>query len=136
MSETTKPVPVPNEDTQVYWNGCRDHRLLLQRCRACGRHRFYPRMLCLHCSSTDTEWVEASGRGHVYTYSVIHRAPSPAFKTDTPYVLAIVELEEGVRMMTNICGCSPSDVHIGMPVRVVFEPMTAEIILPKFVPAG
>lgn len=132
MGEITKPIPVPNEDSQVYWDGCREGRLLLQRCTSCGRHRFYPRILCLDCASTESEWIEASGRGRVYSYSVVHRAPGPAFKADVPYVLAIVELEEGVRMMTNIVGSAPADVRVDMPVRVVFERMTDEITLPKF----
>lgn len=133
-SKPMKPIPLPNEDTESFWDGCREHRLLFQRCRRCGAVRFYPRILCLACSSTDAEWIEASGRGRVYSHSTVHRAPTPAFRADVPYVLAIVELEEGVRMMTNIVGCSPDEVHIDMPVRVEFEPLTDAITLPKFTP--
>ena len=135
MTEPTKPIPVPNEDSAVYWRGCNDGKLLLQRCGSCGHFRFYPRILCTNCSSLETEWVEASGRGAVYSYSVIHRAPSPAFKAEVPYVLAVVVLDEGVRMMTNIVDCAPDQVRIDMPVRVRFDRVSDEIAVPKFAPA-
>ncbi len=136
MVEMTKPIPVPNEDSEIFWRGCSEHKLTIQRCKSCGKARFYPRIICPTCGSTDTEWFDASGDGSVFSYTIVHRAPSPAFKGDVPYVLAIVELEEGVRMMTNIVGCDPATVKIDMPVRVQFERMSDEILLPKFAPAN
>jgi uncharacterized protein len=134
MGEPSKPIPVPNEDSAPFWRGCADHKLTIQRCKACGKARFYPRIVCTACGSTDTEWFDASGDGFVFSYTVVHRAPSPAFKDDVPYVLAIVELREGVRMMTNIVGCEPAEVKIDMPVRVEFRRMSDEISLPLFAP--
>jgi uncharacterized protein len=136
MDNASKPIPVPNEDSADFWRGCKEHKLVLQRCQSCGSARFYPRIICVHCGSTETELFEASGLGSVFSYTVVHRAPSPAFRGDVPYVLAIVELEEGVRMMTNVIDCDPQSVTIDMPVRVEFERVSDEISLPKFVPAN
>ena len=136
MGEATKPIPVPNEDSALFWRGCSQHKLTIQRCKSCGQARFYPRILCIGCGSTDTEWFDASGDGSIFSYTIVHRAPSPAFKDDVPYVLAIVELWEGVRMMTNIVGCDPAEVKIDMPVRVQFQRMSDEIFLPVFAPNG
>jgi len=135
MSKLAKPIPVPNEDSKPYWEGCNAGKLLIQRCKACATPRFYPRIVCGSCGSMDSDWIETTGRGSVFSYSIIHRAPSPAFKDDVPYVLAIVELEEGVRMMTNVVKCDVSTVAIGMPVQVVFDRVSEEIAVPKFVPA-
>lgn len=134
MGESTRPIPEPNEDSANFWRGCSEHKLTIQRCKSCDRARFYPRIVCGTCGSTDTEWFDASGDGSVFSYTIVHRAPSPAFKDDVPYVLAIVELREGVRMMTNIVGCDPVDVKIDMPVRVRFHRMSDEISLPMFAP--
>src|SRR5207247_1198980 len=101
----------------------------------CGTKRFYPRALCPRCLSSATEWVRASGWGTVYSFTVTHQNQAPGFREELPYVLAIVELDEGVRMMTNVVGCAPDAVRIGMPVQVVFEDVTAEITLAKFRPA-
>lgn len=133
-SAPAKPIPIPNEDSREFWAGCRERKLRLQRCKACGYVRFYPRILCTECGSTDTEWIDATGKGMVYSFAIVHRAPSPAFKADVPYVLALVTLEEGCRMMTNIVGCDVKDVHIDMPVEVLFEKVSDEISLPKFRP--
>ncbi len=134
--EYRKPLPRPIQTTRPFWEGAKAHELRLQRCRACGEHIFYPRVLCPHCLSEDLEWVRASGRGRVYTYTVVRRPAHPAFKDDVPYVLAIVELEEGPRLTTNIVGVPPEEVHIGMPVEVVFEDVTDEVSLPKFRPVA
>lgn len=125
--------PAVTELTRPWWEACREGRLLLPRCNDCGRHHFRPEIACTHCLSLNWEWVEASGRGSLYSYTEIHRAPVPGFKT--PAVLAIVELEEGVTMFSNVVQCTPVDLRIGMPLQVVFEPLNAEITLPKFRPA-
>jgi uncharacterized OB-fold protein len=125
--------PAISELTRPWWNACREGVLLLPKCRECGRHFFRPEVACTHCFSLDWEWVEASGRGTLYSYSEIHRAPVPGFKT--PAVFAIVELEEGVTMFSNVVECPLGELQIGMPLQVVFETLTEEITLPKFKPA-
>ena len=130
-----KPLPRIDEESRGYWEALARHELYLQRCRDCGTLRFYPRALCPSCLSSTVEWVRASGRGTVYTFTVTHQNQAPGFREELPYVLAIVELAEGVRMMTNIVGCAPDAVRVGMPVEVVFEDVTPEITLAKFRPA-
>ena len=132
MTEYNGPLPKPDRDSAVYWDAARRHELVLQRCNSCHRFRFYPRSVCPHCLSDEFEWQTASGRGHIYSFTVIHRSPSPAFRDRVPYVLALVELEEGVRMMTNIVGCDPEAVAIGEAVEVTFDDVTDEVTLPKF----
>jgi uncharacterized OB-fold protein len=132
--EVRKPVPHPTETTRPFWQGARQGELRLQRCRACGQPFLYPRTLCPHCLSDDLEWTTASGRGRVYTYTVVRRPAHPAFGNDVPYVLAIVELEEGPRLVTNIVGVPPEEVRIGMAVEAVFEAAGEEVALVKFRP--
>jgi uncharacterized OB-fold protein len=135
MSEPAKPIPVPNEDSRRFWEGCNEGKLVLQKCRLCSHVRFYPRICCTECGATETDWIEASGHGTVYSHATVHRAPSAAFKADVPYVLALVTLDEGPRMMTNIVGCKPEAVAIDMPVKVVFDRVSEDIAVPKFEPA-
>ena len=139
MAETKpsrKPLPRIDEESRGYWEALARHQLYFQRCRDCGTKRFYPRALCPACLSSATEWVRASGRGAVYSFTVTYQNQAPGFREELPYVLAIVELDEGVRMMTNVVGCAPDAVRVGLPVQVVFEDVTAEITLPKFRPAS
>src|SRR5690242_12608965 len=96
--------PRPDADTRPYWAAAADGVLLLQRCTACATRRFYPRLLCPECHSDDHTWQEASGRGSVYSYSVVHRAPSPALQGEAPYVVALIDLDEGVRMFSRVLG--------------------------------
>lgn len=134
MPQYDKPVPVPNAASQAFWEGCKRHELLIPRCLRCGAYHFFPRFFCVQCMSPDLEWVKTSGRGEIYSFSIVERAGMPAFAAEAPYVLSLVELEEGVRMMSNIVGCPPGKVRIGMKVEVVFEDVTDEITLPKFQP--
>jgi hypothetical protein len=129
-----KPIPTVTEDSKPYWEGCKKHELLIQRCKDCGHYRFPPSGLCPKCMSTNTEWTRVSGRGKVYSWTIFHYLYHPAFSQDIPYNVAIVELEEGPRMHTNIVGCSNEDIYIDMPVEVVFEDISEEIALPKFKP--
>ncbi len=129
-----KPLPRIDEESRGYWEALARHQLYVQGCRGCGTRRFYPRALCPACLSSDTEWIRASGRGTVYSFTVTHQNQAAGFRDQLPYVLAVVELAEGVRMMTNIVDCSPEQVRIGMPVEVVFEDVTPEVTLPKFRP--
>ena len=127
-----KPLPIIDPDTAPYWKAAKDHMLLLKRCSSCGKAHFYPRELCPHCHSDTVDWIEAKGTGSIYSFTVARRPAGPAFKPDAPYVVAIIELDEGARMMTNIVGCPPDSVKIGQRVSVVFEDVTDEISLPKF----
>ncbi|HMM73038.1 MAG TPA: Zn-ribbon domain-containing OB-fold protein [Rhodocyclaceae bacterium] len=127
-----KPLPIVDPDSAPYWAGTREHKLLLPRCRDCGRHHFYPRALCPHCHSDNLEWVQASGQGSIYSYIICNRPAGPVFKADCPYVVAIIALDEGPRMMTNIVGADPATVRVGQKVTVCFEDVTPEITLPKF----
>jgi uncharacterized OB-fold protein len=136
MSEYEGPLPKPDADSQAYWDGARRHELLLQQCGACGKFRFYPRSICPYCMSDKFEWRKSAGRGTVYSFTVIHRAPSPVFRARVPYVLALIELEEGVRMMSNVIDCDLTQVRIGASVEVVFDDVSAEITLPKFRPSS
>jgi uncharacterized protein len=131
---TNKPLPAVTHETAPYWEGARRHELRIQRCDACGAHQFYPRMYCSNCSSDRVGWVKVSGRARVTTFTIVRRPVSPAFAEDVPYVVALVTLEEGPTMMTNIVGCPPERVEIGMPLLVTFEDWTEEISIPKFKP--
>lgn len=133
MSANTTPVPVPGPETKIFWEGCKQGEFRIQKCDDCGKIIFYPRALCPQCMSDKISWMKSSGKGEIYSFSVHHRGATPAFKT--PYVVALVDLEEGVRVMTNIVGCDFNEVKIGMKVKVVFEPLTEEINLPKFEPS-
>jgi len=130
-----RPIPIPDLDSAAYWEAARRHELVLQRCRSCDRFRFYPRSHCPYCFSGSFAWQSASGRGTVYSFTIIHRAPSPGFEAKVPYVLALIDLSEGVRMMSNITECDPNDVEIGMPVEIAFEDLSDTISLPQFRPA-
>jgi hypothetical protein len=132
----TKFAPVSSPETSEYWAGCARHELLIQRCTACGTHQFYPRMLCTTCSARALEWVRASGRGRLQSYTIVRRAVSEAYAAEVPYVVALVALEEGPTMMTGIVDCKVGDVRIGMPVQVVFDDWSAGVSIPKFAPAG
>jgi len=120
------PLPVPNADSRAYWDAAREERLIIRQCKACGTTHFLPRCLCPHCWSEDLEWVQASGRGMVHSYTVIRRAPTPAFADLVPYVVALVDLEEGPRMMANVIGGDALQTRVGDSVRAVFESRGAD----------
>jgi uncharacterized OB-fold protein len=123
MSTAALPAPAPYQspDNKEFWAATTEGRLLLRKCDDCGAFIWYPRPFCPACSSHSTSWVQASGQGTVYTFTVVHRSGLPGFRDALPYVVAYVELEEGPRVMTNVVGCDPADVTVGMPVRVVFH---------------
>ena len=126
------PLPRPTEISGPFWTGCANGELLVQRCRSCGKFVHIPEPCCTRCTSFDLEWIRSPGRGTVYSYSVVWRPQQPAF--EVPYVAAIVELEEGWKMLTNIVDCSPAELRIGLPVEVTFRRMSDEITLPYFEP--
>jgi uncharacterized OB-fold protein len=132
MTAAERPVPTPDAATAPYWSAAHEQRLVMPRCLDCSRYHFYPRTLCPHCGSTRLEWSACGGRGTVYSYTIVHRAPSPAFAADVPYVVAVVEIDEGPRLMTNVVGCAPDAVRIGMKVGVAFRQVTDDVTLPVF----
>ena len=136
MNEASRPLPRPTPDTKPYWEGCKRHELRLPFCTQCQLFFFYPRVFCPRCLSWAIEWRQASGRGKLYTFAIQYRPQAPGFKP--PYVTAIVELEEGPRMLTNLVGIEPDPekIRCDMPVEVVFEDVSEEITLPMFRPAG
>ena len=136
MADYKKPLPRVDEESRGYWEALARHELYFQRCRSCATKRFPPRAVCPVCLSSSTEWVRASGKGTVYSFTVTHQNQAPGFRESLPYVLAVVELAEGPRMMTNVVGCAPDEVRVGMAVEVEYEDVTAEITLAKFKPAA
>jgi uncharacterized OB-fold protein len=130
-----KPLPIPDADSEKLWKGLVRGELLLQHCLDCAAVHYYQQGLCRLCGSERLEHRPASGRGRVYSYSVVHRAPGPAFKDDTPYAVLLVELEEGPRMVSSLVGGDPAKVTIDMPVQLVCERINDEITLPRFKPA-
>lgn len=140
MSKYEKPLPVIREENREFWEGCKRHELLFQKCKGCGTYRFPPRPLCHRCQSSDTEWVKSSGKGMIHSYTILSHAKNsplhPAFANEAPYAVILVELadEKGFFFVSNIINCKPEDVRIGMPVEVVFDDVTNEITLPKFRP--
>jgi uncharacterized OB-fold protein len=129
-----RPAPVPEPESAEYWRALRQGRLLVQRCRDCGRHQLYPRDRCTACRG-QVEWVQASGRGTVHSFTVIRQQHQRPFRDWVPYVVALVDLEEGPRLMTNIVGVDPEDVSIGMAVRARFEAVSEEAGIALFEPA-
>ena len=135
MSDYQRPLPTPTPETQAFWDGAREGELRLQRCDDCSKVYFPARPFCPACSSKAVSWFKASGRGRLFSYVINHRAP-PGF--EAPYAIAVVELEEGPRMMTNIVDCAqtPEALELDMPLEVAFEKATDDITMPLFRPAG
>jgi len=134
MFAIEKPLPRPTEDSAPFWEAAVRGELRMQRCGDCGHVRFPPALLCGRCLSANAEWVKLSGRGTVFSWIVIHQSQHPAFNADVPYNVAIIELEEGPRLHTNVVGCQNAELHIGMPVEVVFEKVNDDTALVKFRP--
>jgi uncharacterized OB-fold protein len=129
-----KPLPKIEPDAARYWDSLKHHSMLVPRCRACGQSYFPPSDFCPQCLSDDTEWVAVSGSGSVYSSVTMHRAYTPAYEQDVPYNVSLVDLDEGVRMWTNVIGCPPSEVHCGMRVEIVYEDVTDNVTLARFQP--
>ena len=130
------PLPVKQPESDFYWEKAQAHELWLRRCNACQHAYFYPRDFCPDCGTRDVSWVQASGRGTLHTFAIVHRAPVPALRDHVPFVVAMVDLEEGARMPTNLVDVEPDPAHIrvGMAVEVAFVDLTDEITLPVFRP--
>lgn len=127
--------PAESEVAAPFWEATKKRELALLWCRSCGRVIHYPRERCPACGSEKSEWRGASGKGEVYAFSVMHRPGNPAMADRVPYVVALVDLEEGARMMSNIVGCEPGAVRVGMPVTITWEELSDGRNLPLFEPS-
>ena len=115
------PLPKPNADTQPYWDAAAEGRLLYQHCKSCGKAQFYPRSTCVACQGAELEWRESSGNGTIASFTEVLRAPTAAFKEMAPYVIALVDLDEGFRLMVNIVEGDTEKLAIGARTRTVFR---------------
>ena len=140
LAETlSKPIPIPDEASRPFFDGARRGVLLLRRCCACGTFMLPTgglgtplRPRCIGCFSADLEWAPAGGRGTLYSFALMHQVYDPAFADEVPYNIAVVELDEGVRMTTNVVGCANAELWIGMPLEVTFEHVSEAVAIPKF----
>jgi uncharacterized OB-fold protein len=130
------PSPTPTVDTAPFWEALTRDTFLLLRCTACATHIWYPRKFCPACHSTEADWVTASGRGRIYSFTVVHRSALPGWAGSTPYVIAYVELDEGPRVLTNVVNGDPEALAIGDPVRVVYSSADEGSALFRFEPAN
>src|SRR5438876_438099 len=135
MADYAKPLPEITAESKPFWDACARHELLVQKCRACGTVQYYPRGVCAACWSADVEWTPSAGRGRVYTFTVTYRTQARGFRDELPYVLAWIELEEGVQVMSNIVAVDPAKVAVGLPVRVTFDDVKEGLSIPKFTAA-
>ena len=134
MDKPKKPVPVVSPWARPFWEAAREEKLCIQKCKDCDKYVFYPRLVCPHCLSDNLKWVEALGKGTIYSYTVVENNAPSAFVNDMPYVVALVKLEEGVQMLSNIVDCDLGELKCDMPVQVTFEKLDDEFTLPKFKP--
>jgi uncharacterized OB-fold protein len=130
-----KPLPTVTAETKSYWDGCKAHELRIPKCQQCGALFFPPQGFCPHCLSDKIGYQKASGKGQVYSMSIVHQNRMPGFKDEVPYIIAYITLDEGVQMFSNVIGTKdPYQVKVGMAVEVLFDDVTPEITLPKFRP--
>jgi len=129
-------LPAPDLETMPFWDAAKEGRLLVKHCNACGENHYYPRPFCPKCWSEDVEWLEASGRATLYTWSVVHTNDLPPFGERVPYVAAVVDLEEGPRMLTNVVDCPFEALEMGMALEPVFHPASDEWTIVQFRPAA
>jgi uncharacterized OB-fold protein len=134
MMETSKIIPISTIETQSYWDACQQEKLLIQQCKECEHVQFYPRLMCTKCSSREVKWIEASGIAKVLTYTIVHRPILSAYQKEAPYILAVVQLEEGPTMMTNVVNCPNDSIKCEMLVKVTFQRWTDEFLVPVFQP--
>ncbi|MEE8581012.1 MAG: OB-fold domain-containing protein [Myxococcota bacterium] len=129
-----KPVLDPSGLNAEFYERCAAGTLCFQRCRDCGTWRHIPRIMCAKCASPSWEWTPSSGRGRIYSWTVTHQAPHPAFAAETPYAVVVVEMEEGVRLVSRLRGLPPDAIELDLPVEVEFEKLSESVALPIFHP--
>jgi len=127
-----KPIPTITPEMKPFFDAAKQHQLVVQRCTACATFRFPARAICSSCLSRESEWAPVSGEGEIYSFNVMHQVYDPGFADAVPYAVVVVKLKEGAKMISNVVGLAVGDIRIGLPVRVVFEDVSAEVTLPKF----
>jgi uncharacterized OB-fold protein len=134
VSDNQYNLPLPSMQglTKQFYDFCKQHELRFQRCKPCGAWRHVPREMCPECGSMEWEWAKSSGKGTVYTWTVAVRAMHPAFMTEVPYAPVVIEMDEGVRLLSTVLDCGPEELEVGMPVEVVYQDVTNEVSLAKF----
>jgi uncharacterized protein len=134
----SKPLPRPlsPEVTKPFWEAAKRHELVIPRCTICDHLFFYPRSECPRCLSNHLEWMQVSGRGRLHTYTVVYQPANAAFRDDTPYIYAVVQLDEGPRIVSNVVQCEIDAVRVDMPLEAIFDDVTPEWTLVKFKPAS
>ena len=130
--EYNKPLPELKGLNKEFYDHCKAHNLSFQRCLSCRTWRHVPRDMCDECGSDQWEWAKSSGKGKIFSWTVVHRALHPSFKEDIPYGVAIVEMDEGVRIVSQVVDCPTDEIRLGMPVTIVYDDVTPEVTLPKF----
>lgn len=131
----TRPLPSTRNAGDVYWKAAADGKLVLPTCVICRKPFWHPRPHCPFCASSEVEWKPASGNGIVYSFTVVRQSGDPFFRDRVPFIVAIIELAEGPRIMSNVIDCAPDEVRIGMLVTVTFDTIAPDIAVPLFVPA-
>jgi uncharacterized protein len=131
-----KPIPLPDEASRPFFEGAREHRLMIQQCTTCGAVMWPVASRCDNCLNPTVCWVQASGKGTLYTFSLMHQVYHAGFASEVPYNVAQVDLEEGLRVISTIVGCSNAELRIGMALEVTFADITDAVSLPKFQPAA
>ncbi len=127
-----RPQPKPTADTLPFWQAANEDRLVVQTCRNCGNTQFYPRGFCVSCLSDDLDWVQSAGRGAIYSFTVCRVPGHPSMADQVPYAMALVDLDDGIRMLAQIVETDLDQVTIGAPVQVVFQRLSDDIQLPQF----
>jgi uncharacterized OB-fold protein len=138
LEQYSKPLPQTKlpKVSEEFWKGVKAHKLLIQQCGDCGRKIFYPRLFCTECLSSNLRWIKCSGRGKVYSYAVPRTGTPRPFANSTPYIIAVIKLDEGVTISSNIVNCKPEDVKCDMDVEAVFDDITEQVTLVKFKPVA
>jgi len=134
--EYRKPIPVPSDESKPYWAGLKEHKLMMPRCDDCGKYWFPPTQFCAHCSSRNWKWTETSGRGKVFSFVVYHRVYHPGFADEVPYAVAVIALDEGPRMLSNVTGIPVEKIVCDMPVEIEYVDITDDATIPKFRPVA
>ena len=137
MADYAKPLPRQEDPalTQPFWDAAKRHELMIPRCRPCNRFFWYPRQACPYCLREDWEWTPASGKARLHTFTIVRQPQNPSFNEDVPYAYAVVQLDEGVRMISNVVDCNPEELKVDTPLLVKYEDVTPEWTLVKFRPA-
>ena len=136
MSEYKNPLPEITPVSKPFYQAAREHKLMIQRCSDCKKNIFYPKMICPFCLSTNLEWFESRGKGKLYSFTVVDLGAPEAFQEALPYVIGVIDLEEGVRMLSWLVDCKHDDVKCDMDVEVTFKDLDEDTALPMFKPVG